>query len=194
MLRGPLVVVSGPSGSGKTTVVGRLLATSRLPLRRAVTATTRAPRAGEVDGAHYHFWSPARFQEEIASGEMLEWAVVHGQDHYGTPRSEVEGPREQGKGVILIIDVQGAAQIRQKFPADHLSVFLWTTEAEYERRLRARGTETESAIQTRLLTARGELARRGEFLRAIRNEELGSAVAELEAAIRAYAPAWADEV
>src|SRR5947209_5390237 len=123
MGRGPLVVLSGPTASGKTTVVDRLLATSPLAprLRRAVTATTRSPRPGEVDGVHYHFWTPQRFQEALAGGEMLEEAVVHG-NHYGTPREEVEKFRDQGKGVILIIDVQGAAQVRRLYPGDHLSV------------------------------------------------------------------------
>jgi guanylate kinase len=189
MTRGPLVVLSGPSGSGKTTVVDRLLATTRLPLRRAVTATTRPERPGEQDGVHYHFWTPQRFQEAIDHGELLEWAVVHGRDYYGTPRDEVEPVREQGKGVILIIDVQGAARIRELYPGDHLSVFLWTTEEEYERRLRQRG-ETEESIRRRLATARDELARRGEFDRTIRNDDLTTAVADLEEAIRAYAPAW----
>jgi len=194
MTRGPLVVLSGPSGSGKTTVVDRLLATTRLPLRRAVTATTRAPRAGEQDGVHYHFWTREQFQEKVAGGQMLEWAFVHGRDYYGTPRAEVEPVRDQGKGVILIIDVQGAAKIRELCPGDHLSVFLWTTEEEYERRLRARGTETDETIRARLATARDELARRGEFMLTIRNDDLATAVADLEKAIRAYAPAWATEV
>jgi guanylate kinase len=188
--RGPLVVLSGPSGSGKTTVVERLLATTDLPLKRAVTATTRAPRTGEVDGVHYHFWTRDYFRERLDRGEMLEHAVVHERDFYGTPRDEVEPVREQGRGVVLIIDVQGAAQVRDLYPGDHLSVFLWTTEEEYRRRLEARGTETAEAIERRLATARRELARRGEFMLAIHNDVLETAVAQLEAAIRDYAPAW----
>src|SRR5262245_11290671 len=112
MQPGPLIIVSGPAGSGKTTLVQRLLAEDGLRLRVAVTATTRAPRAGEKDGVNYHFWTPARFDAAVQNDELLEWATVHGQ-RYGTPRSEVEPYRLQGKGVVLVIDVQGARQVRR---------------------------------------------------------------------------------
>src|SRR5688500_5196220 len=92
----PLIVLSGPSGVGKTTLVDELLRTSALPLRRAVTATTRDPRPGEQDGVHYHFWTAERFREAIAAGEMLEYAEVFGREFYGTPRSEVDPYRTRG--------------------------------------------------------------------------------------------------
>src|SRR5690242_2300409 len=103
---GPLVVVSGPSGVGKTTVVDELLRRTTLPLRRAVTATTRPPRAGEVPEVSYHFWSVERFEAEVAAKEMFEYEKVFGTDWYGTPNSEVELYRAKGIGVILVIDVQ----------------------------------------------------------------------------------------
>src|SRR5262249_1507596 len=109
--RGPLVVVSGPSGVGKTTVVEELLKTTTLPLRRAITATTRNPRPGEERDVSYHFWTPEQFAK--AKAELLESAVVHGKDSYGTPRSEVDPFRADGEGVILVIDVQGAEQVRE---------------------------------------------------------------------------------
>src|SRR5436309_13143614 len=120
----PLVVLSGPSGVGKTTLVDALLARKSLPLRRAVTATTRGPRPGEVPEVSYHFWTRERFQEAVARREMLEWAEVHGKDFYGTPRSEVDPFRERGIGVILVIEVQGAGQIRAAYPDDNLSIFI----------------------------------------------------------------------
>src|SRR5207245_8140581 len=142
MTKGPLIIVSGPSGSGKSTAIARLLddmAKAALALHLSVSATTRPPRPGEQDGVHYHFWTKERFDRAVAAGEFLEWANVHGAQ-YGTLRSEVDAPREQGIGVILDIDVQGAAQIRQCCP-EHVSVFLRSSSlAAYEERLRKRGT------------------------------------------------------
>ena len=113
----PLIVVSGPAGVGKTTVVDALVAHRRFPVRRAVTATTRNQRPGEVDGTSYHFWSVEQFREALNAGKMLEWEIVHGLDYYGTPRDEVDRDRSEGIGVILVIDVKGAATIRAAIPA-----------------------------------------------------------------------------
>lgn len=181
MSHGPLVVVSGPSGVGKTTVVDRLLERTRLPLRRAVTATTRDPRGGEVDGTHYHFWTPDKFLKAVGDGRMLEFAQVHGRDYYGTPRSEVDEYRAAGKGVVLVIDVQGAEQVRRHYPGDHLSVFIDAPSAEeLETRLRSRQSEPEEKILRRLASAKLELARKGEFDHVVVNCDLESAVGELE--------------
>jgi guanylate kinase len=180
----PLIVLSGPSGVGKTTLVDELLRSSKLPLRRAVTVTTREPRPGERDGEHYHFWTPERFREAIARGEMLEYAEVHGKDFYGTPRSEVDPHRAAGSCVILVIDVQGAGQIRAAYPGDHLSVFVYPpTFDDLERRLRGRG-EAEESIRRRLETAHGELARRNEYDFQLENGDLAATAAALEAIIR----------
>jgi guanylate kinase len=179
MRPGPLIIVSGPAGSGKTTVVGQLLAQNDLPLRRAVTATTRGPREGEQDGVDYHFWTRERFQEEIDRGGLLEYACVHGRDSYGTPLSEVAPYRERGVGVILIIDVQGAAQVRARCP-DAVSLFIRTSSVDVlELRLRERGTESDESIRRRLQTAREELARAGEYDYQVLNDDLQTAVAEV---------------
>jgi guanylate kinase len=179
------VVVSGPSGVGKTTLVDRLMERTALPLRRAVTATTRCPRDGEIDGASYHFWTRDKFLKAIDDGRMLEHAEVHGRNLYGTPRSEVDEHRAVGKGVILVIDVQGAKSIRERYPGDHLSVFITAPDLpELEARLRNRKTESEETVQQRLDSARRELARAGEFDRVIVNRDLDAAVGELEDLIR----------
>ena len=178
---GPLVVVSGPSGVGKTTVVDYLLGRTKLPLRRAVTATTRDPRGGEIDGVHYHFWTRDKFLKAVQDGRMLEHAEVHGRHYYGTPRSEVDEYRAAGKGVVLVIDVQGAALVREMYPGDHLSVFITApSDDELEARLRSRRSESEEAIRRRLESARMELARAGEFDARIVNRDLDAAVGELE--------------
>lgn len=180
----PMIVVSGPSGVGKTTVVERLVGRSGLPLRRVVTATTRPPRPGEIDGRDYHFWTVPRFEQAVAGGEMLEHAR-YGGNWYGTPRAEVDPHRAAGAGVVLVIDVQGAAQVRAKYPGDHCSVFLLPPSwEELEQRLRARNTEDEGRLARRLETAREELARAGEFDHRIVNDGLDAAVRDLEAVIR----------
>ena len=184
MKRGPLIILSGPSGSGKSTVVARVVAESGLPLHRAVTATTRPPRPGEEHGVHYYFLEPTEFEAMIGDDALLEWAQVHGTHYYGTPRSEVENDRDDGTGVILVIDVQGAAQVRTACP-DSVSVFLRTsTPAVLERRLRERGTEDEATIQRRLADAAAELAHANEYTYQVLNDDLDAAVRDLTAIIR----------
>jgi guanylate kinase len=179
----PLFILSGPSGSGKSTVIRRVLAKADLPLRLSVSATTRSPRPGEQDGVAYHFWNRQRFEEAVAAGLFLEQAEVHG-NLYGTPRSEVDPYRAAGVGVILDIDVQGAAQVRDNCP-DAITIFLRTSDfATYEQRLRARHTESEEAIQRRLQGARRELDRCNEYQYQVLNDNLDDAVAELRAIVR----------
>lgn len=175
---GPLIIVSGPAGSGKSTLIAHAVQVFSPRLRHAVSATTRGPRRGEVDGVHYHFWTRERFEAGIANGEFLEYATVFGQHSYGTPRAEVEPYRVQGIGIIVDIDVQGAAQLRHTCP-DAYSIFLDTPPGEYERRLRDRGTDSDEAIRRRLAEAQAELARAGEFDRRVVNDDPERAGEEL---------------
>ena len=153
--RGKLLVISGPSGTGKSTVIGRLMQQMD-GLEFSVSATTRAPRPGECDGVDYFFVTRERFDEMVENDELLEHATFVG-NSYGTPRSQVEARLEQGITVILDIEVQGAAQVKEKMP-EAVTVFLAPPSLEaLEQRLRGRGTETEEKICQRLETAKKEL-------------------------------------
>lgn len=163
-----ILLVSAPSGAGKTTV-GEALLKQAPRLRRVVTCTTRAPRAGEVPGVDYHFLSPDEFSERVARGEFLEHATVYGRS-YGTLKSAVLEQLSAGNDVLLIIDVQGAASVRRVAASDPVlsralvTVFLTPSGmGELERRLRGRASEAEEVVQRRLQAAREEAARWGEF-------------------------------
>jgi guanylate kinase len=185
MKKGPVIILSGPSGSGKSTVIRQLMQHPDRPLRLSVSATTRPKRKGERDEVDYHFWTRAYFQDQMQAGAFLEWAEVHGQ-YYGTLRTEVDSYRDQGMGVILDIDVQGAAQIRQQYP-DSLTIFLRTSTTQmYEQRLRQRGTEDEASIARRLETARRELERQGEYDHVVINDDLEAAVAQIRGLIARF--------
>ena len=183
MARGPLVILSGPSGAGKSTVIQRLLESADLPLRCAVSATTRERRDYEVDGRHYHFWDRDSFCRHRDAGDLLEFAEVHGQ-LYGTPCSEVEPYREKGVGVVLVIDVQGFDQVRTKC-GDLVSIFLEAP--DYETRLRLRG-EAEERIRRRLRTAEAELPRAAEYMYRVINDDLETAVSDVRRIIQSHFP------
>jgi len=177
------LIVTSPSGAGKTTMV-RALLESFPQLVQSVSNTTRAPRPGEVDGRDYHFVEPSRFDEMIAEGDLCEWAEVHGH-RYGTSMSRVRLARETHRGVVFVIDVQGARQVKAAIP-DAVAVFVLPPSWEaLESRLRGRGTEREEVIQRRLRNAREEVAHYGLFDYLIINDDLATAIDELKGVARA---------
>jgi guanylate kinase len=177
-LPGRLIVLSGPSGSGKSTLARRLLDRPKLRLRRSISATTRPPRAGERPGEDYVFLSPEQFEK--IRDELLESAEVHGY-HYGTPAKPVLSALSQGICVILVIDVQGGFQVRARVP-NALLVFVQVPSLEVlEGRLRARGTDDESAVHRRLVNAQRELEMAQRYDVHVVNDDLERSVDELAA-------------
>ncbi len=177
--RGLLVVFSGPSGVGKDTVLDALKRTYPR-FRRCVTSTTRPRRSYEQDGVDYTFLSASDFHRQIEQGGFLEWAEVHG-NLYGTPKQWVEDRLEEGVDVILKIDVQGGAAVRRVVP-DALLVFVVPQSMEeLERRLRARGSESEDEVNTRLVNARAELEQIPFYDYVVENDSVTEAAEELKA-------------
>ena len=168
-MRGRLIVVSGPSGAGKSSLIREAL--EAVPeLAYSVSATTRPPRPGEVDGEHYGFLSREEFERLIEEGKFLEWAPYSG-NLYGTLEGKVQEMLDAGRSVILEIELQGARQVRQKRP-DAVMVFVRAPSLEEtRRRLSGRATETAEAMETRLATAVGEVAARDEFDHEVVNGE-----------------------
>ncbi len=169
MRRGKLIVVSGPSGAGKSTLIRQALAA--VPeLAYSVSATTRAPREGEVDGRDYVFLSREKFERWIEEGRFLEWAEYSG-NLYGTPEEKVEEYLDEGRSVILEIELQGARMVREKRP-DAVMVFVRAPNLEETRkRLLGRATETAEALEARMTTAISEVAARDEFDYEVVNSE-----------------------
>jgi guanylate kinase len=174
---GRLIVISGPSGAGKSTVVRRLLTDCDLPLMLSVSATTRPPRAGEVDGRDYFFLPREEFERRRQAGEFLECKEVFGRgDWYGTLHSQVAAGLAAGKWVILEIDVEGMRSVVERYP-DTVTIFIHCGGIEeLERRLRARNTDSEESISRRLEVARRELAYQNQYLHQIRNDDVDDSV------------------
>jgi len=172
--RGNLIVISGPSGSGKGTVCqGLCRAMSGLHI--SISATTRKPRSGEKDGINYYFLSREQFEKMIAGGQLLEWADVYGY-YYGTPGEPVIEALNAGKDVILEIDVQGALQVKSKFPGCVLIFLIPPTRAELEKRLRNRGTDSAEEIERRLRWAEKEINEVSKYDYLVINDDLESAI------------------
>jgi guanylate kinase len=198
-----LLVIAGPAGSGKSTLCDRLVH-ERPEFSRVVTTTTRSPRAGEIDGVHYHFFSPADFRRKISNGEFLEWAQVHG-DHedrlYGTLKSSVFDPLANGKNLVMSIDVQGVETLRRAAQNDErlqramTTVFIVVDRERLIARMRERAKDHEDEIERRMATAEAELREAAKFDFTIESHTRDADFAALLAIVeRAQARAIADRV
>ena len=182
--RGVCLVISAPSGAGKSTITRALLA-SEPSLRLSVSATTRAPRPGEMEGEHYFFRSPEAFAAMVEAGELLEWAEVFGR-RYGTPRAPVEHALATGQDVAFDIDWQGHQLLRAALPGDVVSVFVLPPSlATLEQRLRTRAGDNAAEIARRMQAAKDEIAHWPEFDHAVVNDRLPEAIDAVRSVLHA---------
>ena len=181
--RGLLLVISSPSGAGKTSL-SRRLAEHHPELRLSISATTRDPRPGEIDGREYHFVTHDDFDAKVESGAFLEWAEVH-ENFYGTPRAPVEAAIEAGEDTLFDIDWQGAHAVREALPNDTVSIFILPPSmAALSARLHGRAQDASDVIARRLARARGEIEHWGEYDYVIINDDFERAYADIEAIYR----------
>lgn len=163
-----LMILAGPAGSGKSTLCDRLVDEDP-SFSRVITTTTRAPRPGEINGVHYHFFTPEQFDQKTAAGEFLEWARVHGERRYGTLRSSVLEPLSRGQNLVMSVDVQGVESLRRAalenpLLARHMTtVFIVVDHERLEARMRARAQDDEAEIAGRMKTAERELREAHKF-------------------------------
>jgi guanylate kinase len=184
--RGLCLVLAAPSGAGKTAITDALVATEP-QLHRSISVTTRAPRAGETDGVHYHFLSQAAFDQAERDGQLLEWArVLQGTHCYGTPRAPVEQALTAGEDIVFDIDWQGYRSLRDKLPGDVVGVFVFPPSlVVLEERLRRRAGDDPAEIARRMAVARDEISHWAEFDHVVINDDLDAAVAAVRAILQA---------
>ncbi len=182
--RGLLLILSSPSGAGKSTLSRRLMAWD-CDLRFSVSATTRSPRSGEVDGREYYFKTRSEFESMVQDGQMLEHAEVFG-NFYGSPRGPVEGAMAQGRDTLFDIDWQGGQQIKQAMRGDVVSIFILPPSiAELESRLRGRAQDCDAVIAQRMAKSQAEISHWMEYDYVIVNRDLEAAFAELVTIVQA---------
>lgn len=185
--KGKIVVISAPSGCGKSTIINSILGTGEIQLRFSVSATNRAPRAGEEDGVNYHFFTTEEFRNAIANDEFVEWEQVYPGRYYGTLKRELSDAAQRGENTILDIDVKGALKVKKQFGDEALLIFIMPPSIEALRqRLVKRGTDSAEVIAERVDKAEYEISFADSFDVVITNDDLPVAVAATESVISAF--------
>lgn len=175
--KGKIFVVSAPSGCGKSTIINTILDKGDVPLRFSVSATNRAPRAGEEDGVHYHFMSTPEFRQAVADNRFIEWEEVYPGRYYGTLKDEVRRAIDRGENIILDIDVKGAINVKKYFGDDALTLFILPPSIEeLQHRLESRGTDAPDVIAERVGKAEYEISFADRLDYRIVNDNLNKAV------------------
>lgn len=179
--KGKLIIISAPSGCGKSTIIGDIMDRGDLDLEFSVSATNRKPREGEQDGVNYHFLTDQQFHDLIAEGAFVEYEQVYPGRYYGTLRSEIQNRVDAGHNVILDIDVKGGVNVKKQFGDDAMSIFIASPSIdELRRRLKARGSDSDEEIETRVGRAAYELGFRDSYDHVVVNDSLPEAVAQVE--------------
>lgn len=185
--RGKIIVIAAPSGCGKSTIINALLEGEDLNLGFAVSATTRSPREGEVDGVNYYFMREEDFRDAIAEGRFVEFEEVYPGRFYGTLRSEIDRIIGDGHNIILDLDVNGALSVKKLYGSDALSIFIEPPSIEeLRRRLEFRGTETSEVIDVRIDRAQYEMSRAPEFDATVVNDRLDDAIVTVRNKIKGF--------
>ena len=187
MAKGKLIIISAPSGCGKSTIIGEIIKNQDLNLAFSISATTREPRKGEIDGVNYYFLSEEEFKNAIANDELVEYEEVYPGRFYGTLKKEIERICESGKNVILDIDVKGGINVKKIYGDRALSIFIMPPSVDVlKQRLVSRATDTDEAIAERVGKAEYEISFAGEFDCNIVNDILDVAVKEAEQTIKDF--------
>lgn len=181
MSKGKLIIISAPSGCGKSTIINEIIKNEDLKLEFSISATTREPRRGEVDGINYYFLSLAEFESAIKNNELVEYEEVYKGRYYGTLKKEIERIQSDGKNVILDIDVKGGINVKAKYGDNACSIFIKPPSVETLRhRLLSRGTDTLEAIEQRVNKAEYELSFASQYDMVVVNDVLKDAIEEVE--------------
>lgn len=179
--KGKIIILSAPSGSGKSTIISRIIDDPRLRLGFSISATSRAPRGEERDGREYYFISPEEFHRRVEAGEFVEWEEVYSGTCYGTLESEVERITSSGRNLIMDIDVKGGLNVKKRFGARAISIFIMPPSKEVlEKRLRGRATDTEETIARRLAKADYEMSFAPQYDKVVINDDLDDAVEQVD--------------